>query len=81
MKKLFLIVSVFAVGLGMLLASVENTFAIEGAIVKIWAKGEGTAKGMHADPPVLTVKKDTVVVWMNGVEDKEIQIVFEAGEA
>jgi hypothetical protein len=79
-KRLFLIVMVLAVGLGILLAKAGNTFAVEGAIVKIWAEEEGTAKGMHADPPVLTVKKNTIVIWMNGVPGKEIQIVFEEGK-
>jgi len=79
-KRLFLIVTVLAVGLGMLLANAGNTCAGDAEIVKIWASSEGGSKGIRADPPVLTVKKNAIVVWMNGVQDKEVQIVFEEGK-
>ncbi len=75
-KGLFMIITVLAVGLGMLLTNAGNAFAGEAEIVKIWAKHGA----MKADPAVLTVKKNTIVVWMSGVEDKEIQIVFEDGK-
>lgn len=79
-KRLFLAVTVLALGLGMLLASAGNTCAGEAEIVKVWATSEGDSKGIHADPPVLKVRKNTIVVWMNGVVGKEIQISFEEGK-
>ncbi len=79
-KRLFLFVAVLAVSLGMLLTNAVNIFAGEAAIVKIWAKTEGATKGIRVDPLALTVEKNTIVVWMNGIQDKEVQIVFEEGK-
>jgi len=36
--------------------------------------------GFHLDPSVSKIKKNTLVVWMNGVEGKELQVVFEDGK-
>lgn len=79
-KRLFLIGSVLAVGLGMLLSTAADIFAQEAAIVKIWAKTEGETKGIRVDPSLLTIEKNTIVVWMNGVPDTEVQIVFQEGK-
>ncbi len=79
-RKLFLTVTALVMGFGMLLANAGNTFAIEAAIVKIWVKEEGKAKSIYADPPVLSVKKNTIVVWMNGIVDEEIQVIFQEGK-
>jgi hypothetical protein len=75
-KRLFFILTVLAVGLGMVMANAGNTLAGEAEIVKIWAK-DGA---MHAEPANLNVKKNTVVVWMNGLVGKEIKIVFKEGK-
>ena len=79
-KRMLLIATVLAVGFGMLLMNAGNTLAGEADIVKIWAAAEGEAKSLKADPPVLNVTKNTIVVWMNGVPEKEVQIVFEEGK-
>ena len=75
-KKLFLITTIVSVGLVMLLASAGNIFAQEAAIVKIWAKDQT----INIDPPLLKVKKNTIVLWMNGILNAEIQTVFEDGK-
>lgn len=81
MKKiLFLVFVFFAVAVGMMVANAGDTLAGEAEIVKIWAASEGDQKGIHADPAVLNVKKNTIVVWMNGVANKEVQVVFEDGK-
>jgi len=79
-KSLFPFVVVFAVGLGMLLASTVDSFAQDAAIVKIWAKTEGKTKEIRVDPVELTIEKNTIVVWMNGIQGKEVQLVFEEGK-
>jgi hypothetical protein len=79
-KKLLLIFTILAVALGMLLANAGNNYAGDAEIVKIWATEEGDKKGMHADPATLKIKKNTIVVWMNGVQGKEVQVVFEDGK-
>lgn len=79
-KRKILIASILSLGIVIFIANAENTFSQEASMVKIWGKKEGMSRGIHADPLVLTVKKNTIVVWMNGVKDKELQIVFEEGK-
>jgi len=36
--------------------------------------------GFLVDPATLYVKKNTIVVWMSGVDDTEVQVVFQDGK-
>ena len=81
-RRIFLIATILTVALGMFLVNSENAFTEEAALVKIWAQKESTPDklGLRVDPVSLTIKKGTLVVWMNGVVGKEIQVVFEEGK-
>jgi len=81
-KGLFLIFTVLAICFGIFLANAEKAYTEEAALVKIWAQKESASKRMpmRADPSTLHIEKDTIVIWMNGVAGKEIQIVFEEGK-
>jgi len=79
-KNLFLFFTVIAVSLAISIANTRPVVAIEGALVKVMPIEEGGKKSMQVDPYVLTVKKNTIVVWMNGIEDQEIQIIFKEGK-
>ena len=79
-KRKILIASLLSLGIVIFIANAENTFSQEASMIKIWSKKEGMSRGIHADPLVLTVKKNTIVVWLNGVKDEEIQISFEEGK-
>ena len=81
-KRLFLIFTVLAICIGLFLANAKNAYTEEAALVKIWAQKKGASKRMpmRTDPPTLNIEKDTIVIWMNGVAGKEIQIVFEDGK-
>lgn len=61
-------------------AAQEST---EAKLVKIGPDYEGNSnklKGFHLDPATLYIRKKTVVVWLNGVPVKEIQVVFNEGK-
>lgn len=50
-------------------------------LVKIMPDMEaGKLKGIYLNPQVLNAKQNNIVVWMNGVSGKEVQVVFEEGK-
>ena len=50
-------------------------------LIKIMPEFEGdNVKGFSVDPGVLNVKKNTIVLWMNGVLEQEVQVVFNEGK-
>jgi hypothetical protein len=55
--------------------------AAEAQLVKIQPAGEGVLAGLYIDPPVLYIDKNTIVIWMNGVPQREVQVVFQEGKA
>jgi DNA-binding protein YbaB len=76
---IYLIAFVTALVVGMEDAKVVS--AAEARLVRIWSVGDGELKGFRIDPNALHIDKNTVVLWMSGVRDEEIQIVFESGKA
>ncbi len=36
--------------------------------------------GFNIDPQTIHIKQNTIVIWMSGVQEKEVQIVFEEGK-
>jgi len=72
------------VGLAMGMFLVSPTIAeraIDAHLVKIMPdqKGGG-AKGMYLNPEILNITKNNIVVWMNGIEATEVQVVFQEGK-
>ncbi len=49
-------------------------------LVKISAKEASKVNQLNIEPASLDIIKNTIVLWMNGVQGKEIQIVFEEGK-
>jgi hypothetical protein len=75
-KKMFFVLTVLAVGLGIVLSNAGIPLAGEAEIIKVWDR-----KGaMHVEPADLNVEKNTIVVWMNGIVGKELQVVFKDGK-
>ena len=66
--------------MGMMLAHQSTASAAEAVLVKIQPVGEGTVTGLFVDPPTTTIDKNTIVIWMNGVPQQEVQVVFEEGK-
>lgn len=54
--------------------------AEDASIIQIF-KSQGDNTELMLSPPDLYVKKNTVVIWMNGIQGEEIQVVFRDGKA
>jgi hypothetical protein len=70
--------------MGMHLVSHGNAVAAEAKIVKIQPVEEGMGGkliGLYIDPQTLHIEKNTIVIWMNGVPQQEVQVAFEEGKA
>ena len=37
-------------------------------------------KGMRLNPEILNTSKNNIVIWMNGIEGSEVQVVFQEGK-
>lgn len=62
------------------LLNVGSLFAENASLIQI-GKGPGDSKELMVAPADLSVQKGTVVIWMNGVQGEEIQVVFKDGKA
>jgi hypothetical protein len=59
----------------------NQAMAADAQLVKVQPEMKGDQiKGLYADPPILYVKKDAIVVWMSGIPNQEVQIVFTDGK-
>lgn len=67
--------------LSALLCSIPSVLsATNAAIVKIYASTDDNGR-LILDPAKLYVSKNTVVIWMNGMDKEEVQIIFQDGKA
>jgi hypothetical protein len=66
--------------MGMMLAHQSTAVAAEALLVKIQPVGEGKVTGLFVDPPIANIDKNTIVIWMNGLPEQEVQVVFEEGK-
>lgn len=54
--------------------------ASDAKLIKIMPRFEADkVTGFHVEPSALSIKKNTIIVWMNGVPS-EIQVVFQEGK-
>jgi hypothetical protein len=72
-----ILASVFAI---LLFLNAGGLFAENASIIQI-GKGSGEGKELMLSPPDLSVQKGTVVIWMNGIQGEEMQVVFKEGKA
>ncbi len=82
-KGLFLVGAIFlGVAAGIFLTSPAIAQdATDAVLVKIQPEfKDGMVTGFNVDPQTINIKHNTIVVWMNGVQGKEVQIVFEEGK-
>ena len=81
MKKSALMWTIFAgVVAGMLLFNAGGLLAQNAGMVQILKSTSDDGK-LVISPPNLYVKRDTVVVWMNGYQGEEVQVSFKDGRA
>ena len=80
-KKLLMKGAVFLVTVGLLLALPRgHTFAAEAKLVNIHPVGEGNLVGFYLDPANLQISKNTIVVWLSGVQGEDVQVIFMEGK-
>jgi hypothetical protein len=72
-----ILASVFAM---LFFLNASSLFAENASIIQI-GKASGEGKDLTLSPPELFVQKGTVVIWMNGIQGEEIQVVFKEGKA
>jgi hypothetical protein len=54
-----------------------NAQAPEGKIIKIEASDNKTLTGIIINPDKISVKKDTILIWLNSISGHDINIIFE----
>ncbi len=72
----------FVLSMAFFLAGPANAENAEDAhLIKIMPEFNGNAlKGFHIKSQVTNIKKDDLVIWMNGVVAHEVQIIFKEGK-
>ena len=78
-KGLFMVGAVIAIAA--LIFWATQAMAAEAQLIKIQPDVTGgKITGLYVDPPTAYIKKDTIVVWMSGIDGEEVQIVFNEGK-
>jgi hypothetical protein len=55
--------------------------ASDAQLVKIMPEiKEDKVIGFYINPQVASIKKNTIVVWMNGISNQEVQLIFQEGK-
>lgn len=72
-----IVMSAFAI---LFFLSAGSLFAENASLIQI-GKAAGDSKDLLLSPPELSVQKGTVVIWMNGIQGEEMQVVFKDGKA
>ena len=80
-RKILMRGAVLLMAMGLLMFTRGPTFAAEAMLVKIQPVGEDKLVGFYLDPSDLPVEKDTIVVWLSGVQGEEVQVIFLEGKA
>jgi hypothetical protein len=75
--QLKIVMNAFAI---LLFISAGSLFAENAGIIQI-GKAPGDSMDLLLSPPDLSVRKGTVVIWMNGIQDEEMQVIFKDGKA
>jgi hypothetical protein len=78
--KLFLCVAMLFVVIGMVMGIHGAVFAQDSKLIKIHGVGEKALTGITLEPKTVNIKKNTIVVWLSGVEQQDIKIEFADGK-
>jgi len=71
-------VLLMALGLSLLTPGIAS--AAEAKLIKIQPVGEEKLVGFYLDPPTLQIERDTIVIWLSGVQAEDIQVIFMEGK-
>ncbi len=72
--------AVLLTALSLLLATHSLALAADAKLVKIQPVGEAKLVGFYLDPNALAIEKNTIVVWLSGVQGEDIQVIFLEGK-
>jgi hypothetical protein len=70
--------------IGLSVTNNTKAFATGAQLVKIEPVGQvnlDKLTGVAIDPPTLHIQKNTIVIWMNGIPQRQVQVVFQEGKA
>ena len=79
-KGVLLVGTFFIVAVLVFLVDQGITQAADATLIQIKPKGENKVTGFIVEPETVTVKKNAIIVWMSGVPEMEIQVVFNEGK-
>ncbi|MBA3030753.1 MAG: hypothetical protein FP816_18340 [Desulfobacteraceae bacterium] len=79
-RKFFVVGLVLMMAAGLVLGIQGNVCAQDAKLVKIHGVGGDTLKGFFIDPEVTYAKKNTIIVWLDGVAQQDIKIEFADGK-
>ena len=78
--KVSIVMVCLFIGFGQMNQAVAGQ-ALDAKMVKIMPSPSGDeVAGFYIDPAIIYIRKNTVVLWMNGLADKELQVVFREGK-
>lgn len=69
-----------SITLGLLPAVVGTSYATNASLIRVYTGADDKAT-LELDPPTLYVQSGSVVIWVNGVMNQEIQVNFKDGKA
>ena len=79
-KSVLLVGTFLAVAVLAVLATQGLSQAADATLINIQPKGGEEITGFLVDPETVTVKKNAIIVWMSGVPEIEIQVIFNEGK-
>ncbi len=83
MKKtslLWFVGIVLIITIGLLPATIGTSFATSASLIRVYT-GADEKPTLELDPPALYVQSGSVVIWVNGVMNQEVKVVFKDGKA
>ena len=78
--KIHLVGIVLMLVVGLVLGASSNVLAEDAKLVKIHGVGGDQLVGIFIDPEVTYIKKNAIVVWLDGVVQQDIKIEFADGK-
>lgn len=79
-SRSYLVGIALMVAFGLVLGVQGNVFAEDAKLIKIHGVGGDQLSGIFIDPSVSYIKKNTIVVWLDGVVQEDIKIEFADGK-
>lgn len=78
--KLILFCAMAFVVIGMVFGIYGTVFAQDSKLIKIHAVGDEKLTGIFIDPVTAYIKKNTIVVWLSGIEEQDVAVEFADGK-